>query len=61
MFAKYIMVGSCRELGYRLIDLQSELRRDLSVLSRWASASESKEGQRAVRMVLQTLNARLQA
>jgi REP element-mobilizing transposase RayT len=61
MFARYIMVGACRELGYRLIDLQSELRRDLSVLSRWASASESKEGQRAVRMVLQGLNARLQA
>jgi len=61
MFARFILVGVCRETGYRLVDIQPELQRDLSVLSRWSVASGSKEGQRRVQEVLKYLNARLQA
>lgn len=61
MFARYTLVGVCREVGYRLVDLLPELRRDLSVLSRWAKVSESKEGRNTVQQVLKYLNACLQA
>lgn len=61
MFARHIMVGVCREVGYRLVDLVLELRRDLSVLSRWSKASENTKEQRIIRKVLTHLNARLQA
>jgi REP element-mobilizing transposase RayT len=61
MHARHILVGSCRETGYRLVDLAFELGRDLSVISRWARASESKEIQKEVQKVFESLNARLQA
>ncbi len=61
MFARYILVGACREAGFRLVDLQPELHRDLSVLSRWSKASGSKEGRKRVQQVLKSLNACLQA
>ncbi|MBA4348673.1 MAG: hypothetical protein C0415_01605 [Thermodesulfovibrio sp.] len=55
MVARHILVGTCREIGYKLVDLQSELRRDLSVLSRWCSASEGEERRRIVQKVLKQL------
>lgn len=55
--ARNILVGVCREVGYRLVDLQSELRRDLSVLSRWGNASESSKEKKMVQMVVNKLNA----
>lgn len=61
MFARHVMTGVCREVGYRLVDLVPLLRRDLSVLSRWSKASENNAEQRTVQKVLKHLNARLQA
>jgi putative transposase len=61
MYARGILVGACREAGYKLVDLQPKLQRDLSVLSRWAKFSEREKGRKAVRQVLRYLNARLQA
>ncbi|MEW6600527.1 MAG: transposase [Nitrospirota bacterium] len=50
-----ILVGACRELGYRLVDLQSELKRDLSVLSRWSKESEGISCRDTVRNILKEL------
>ncbi len=55
--ARNILVGVCREVGYRLVDLQSELRRDLSVLSRWGNASGNSKEKKMVQMVMKKLNA----
>ncbi|GBE06205.1 MAG TPA: hypothetical protein ENH31_02175 [Nitrospirae bacterium] len=55
MFARHILVGVCREAGYRLVDLQLELRRDMSVLSRWAKAAENREEQRFVQKILKKI------
>ena len=55
MFARYILVGVCREAGYRLVDLQLELKRDLSVLSRWAKAAENRSEQKFVRKILKKI------
>ncbi len=61
MFARWAFVGACREFSYRLIDLQSILKRDLSVLSRWSKFSENIKVRRTVKQILKLLNARLQA
>lgn len=61
MYARWVLVGTCRAVGYRLVDLQPKLKRDLSVLSRWSKFSESLKGQKAVRHLVKYLNARLQA
>jgi len=62
MQARHVLVGACREVGYKLVDLQSQLiKRELSVLSRWCSASENKDKYRLVQQVFKQLNARLQA
>ncbi len=55
MFARHILVGVCREAGYRLVDLQLELRRDLSVLSRWAKAAENRREQKFVQTILKKI------
>ncbi|MEW6419129.1 MAG: transposase [Nitrospirota bacterium] len=55
--ARNILVRVCRETGYRLVDLQSEFKRDLSVLSRWCRASENMEGWKIVQQVIGRLNA----
>ena len=60
IFAKKALTGACREAGYRLVDLQSEVKRDLSVLSRWSKVSESKKGRIVVQKVFEQLYARLQ-
>lgn len=50
--ARRVFVGVCRELGYRLVDLQTYLKRDLSVLSRWSKESESEECRKAMKKTL---------
>jgi len=59
--ARGVLVGVWRECGYRLVDLQHELRRDLSVLSRLSKIAESGEGRNIREEVCQKLNARKQA
>ena len=61
MFAKKVLTGVCREAGYRLVDSQSEVKRYLSVLSRWSKVSENKKGRVVVQKVFEQLYARLQA
>jgi hypothetical protein len=61
IFARGVLVGVWREFGYRLVDLQPVLRRDLSVLSRMSKISENREGRRAIERVYEMLNARMQA
>ncbi len=61
MYARWVLVGTCRAVGYRLVDLQPKLKRDLSVLSLWSKFSESLKGQKAVGYLVKYLNARLQA
>ena len=61
MFAKKVLTGVCREVGYRLVDSQSEVKRYLSVLSRWSKVSENKKGRVVVQKVFEQLYARLQA
>jgi chromosomal replication initiation ATPase DnaA len=61
MFARGVLVGVWREFGYRLVDLQPVLRRDLSVLSRMSKISDNLEGRRAIERVYEILNARMQA
>ena len=45
ILARGVLVGVWREFGCRLVDLQPELRRDLSVLSRLSKIAENGEGQ----------------
>jgi REP-associated tyrosine transposase len=59
--ARGVLVGVWREFGYRLVDLQKELRRDLSVLSRLSRIAESGEGQNITEKVCRRLNAHMQA
>ena len=61
MFARGVLVGVWREIGYRLVDLQPVLRRDLSVLSRMSKISDNREGRQAIERVYEILNARTQA
>ncbi len=64
MFARGVLVGVWREFGYRLMDLQPILKRDLSVLSRMSKISDNpdnREGRRAKGQVCEMLNARMQA
>ncbi len=63
MFARGVLVGVWREFGYRLMDLQPVLKRDLSVLSRMSKISDNpdnREGRRAKGQVCEMLNARTQ-
>jgi len=60
MSARGILVGVWRAFGYRLVDLQPSLRRDVSVLSRWSRISEHLDGRKAMEQVLKIINARLQ-
>ncbi len=55
--ARSVLVGVCRELGFRLVDLQSEIKRDLSVLSRWSNAYETEKEKRTVQKILRKLDA----
>jgi len=59
--ARGVLVGIWRGFGYRLVDLQSRLRRDLSVLSRLSRTSEQADGEKTRRRVFEILNARMQA
>jgi len=64
MFARGVLVGVWREFGYRLMDLQPILKRDVSVLSRMSRIldnPDNREGRRAKRLVCEILNARMQA
>lgn len=61
IIARALMVAVCRETGYRLVDLEPILKRDLSVLSRLVKYSESTEGRKIIEKVLEELNAYMQA
>lgn len=61
IIARAVMVAVCREAGYRLVDLEHILKRDLSVLSRLTKNSASAEGRKIVGKVLKELNAYMQA
>jgi len=61
IFARGVLIGVWREFGYRLVNLQPVLRRDLSVLSRMSKISDTREGQRAISRVHEILNAHMQA
>jgi REP element-mobilizing transposase RayT len=61
IFARGILVGAWREFRYRLADLQSILKRDLSVLSRLSRISDNSIGRHAIERVCEGLNARMQA
>jgi putative transposase len=55
--ARELLVGACKEYGYRLVDLQPRLRRDLSVLSRLAKVSERPDAEKGRRRMAEILNA----
>jgi len=57
VFARGILVGVWREFGYRLMDLQPKLRRDVSVLSRLSKISDCPEGRVIKNQVCRKLNA----
>jgi REP element-mobilizing transposase RayT len=57
IFARGLLVGACREFGYSLTELQEEIRRDLSVLSRSTKVLERAEGRKAMEKLLKRLKA----
>jgi REP element-mobilizing transposase RayT len=61
MSARRVLVGVCREVGYKLVDLQAKVKRDLSVLSRWSKGPEIGQCRQRMEKVLESLNARMQA
>jgi len=61
MLARGVLVGVWREFGYRLVDLQPSLGRDLSVMSRLSKNTDNSEGRRTIGLVLKMLNACMQA
>jgi hypothetical protein len=61
MFARGVLVGVWRELGYRLVDLQPVLKRDLSVLSRLSRISDDSEGRQTIGRACESLNTCMQA
>jgi REP element-mobilizing transposase RayT len=61
IFARGVLVGVWREFKYRLADLQSILRRDLSVLSRLSRISDDDKCRQTIGRVCEALNAGLQA
>ncbi len=56
-FARGILVLVCREVGLRLSHLQKEMNRDLSTISKWSLAAESKQVKSTLKKVLKRLNA----
>jgi hypothetical protein len=61
LLARKTLVGVWREYGYKLVHLQSTMKRDLSVLSRSSNQSAHDDVRRAVEEVVSILNARMQA
>ncbi len=59
--ARSLLVGTWRELGYKLVALQPFLKRDLSTLSKLAAAATGESDKRAMGRVLRHLNSRIQA
>ncbi|MCL4490445.1 MAG: transposase [Nitrospirae bacterium] len=57
IFARGLLVGVWREVGYPMASLQPVLRRDLSVLSRLSKVVEDAKGRDAMRKLLKKLNA----
>jgi chromosomal replication initiation ATPase DnaA len=57
VFARSILAGVWREFGYRLVDLQSKLRRDVSVLSRLSKISDCPNGRVIKTRICEMLNA----
>lgn len=57
IFARGLFVSACREFGYKLSDLEKELGRDLSVLSRLTREAECPEGRKAMEKLKRMLNA----
>ncbi len=60
-FARGVLVLACREVGLRLSQLQKEMNRDLSALTRWSRAAENEQGKSTLKKVLKRLNAQNQA
>jgi len=61
VFARGLLVGIWREIGHKMVSLQPVLRRDLSMLSKLSKVAESAQGQRAMKRLLEKINARIQA
>ncbi len=59
--ARGLLVGTWRELGYKMVQLQPFLKRDLSTLSKLATAATNESDKRAMRRILKHLNSRFQA
>ena len=55
--ARGILVSLAKEIGYNMVELQGILKRDISVLSRLASIGETREGEKTLRRVKESLNA----
>ncbi len=59
--ARGILVSLAKEIGYNMVELQGILKRDISVLSRLASIGETREGEKTLRRVKESLNAQTKA
>jgi chromosomal replication initiation ATPase DnaA len=55
--ARGILVALAKETGYKMVELGRILKRDISVLSRLANISETREGSKALQTVRIRLNA----
>ncbi|MCP4256372.1 MAG: hypothetical protein GY774_02465 [Planctomycetes bacterium] len=53
--ARWVFVGVCRGVGYKLKELKPLLQRDFSVLSRWSKLSENKKCQKSINEVLKRI------
>ncbi len=55
--ARGILVMLAREVGYKMVELQGILKRDISVLSRLASICETREGKKSLQRVRKSIYA----
>jgi len=61
VFARSLLVGVCREVGYKLVDLSEALKRELSSVSKLARMQDSDKRRNAVNQSIKLLNSRFQA
>lgn len=61
VFARGLLVSVCREVGYKLVDVQNVLKRELSSVSKIARMADSGKGRNAMKQALKLLNSRFQA
>lgn len=55
--ARGILVSLAREMGYKTMELQGILKRDISIISRLASIGETRAGEKTLRRMRGRLNA----